>query len=92
MPCVWGVCGVALNSLPRVIFAAAWFDLDTEHNRWVYVSGLPSTITVDEFIELMSKYGVVMEDEKGELLVWRVGLACQFYCLSIVLGGSYGNN
>lgn len=58
------VCRVACSS--RVVFFAAWFDLDTEHNRWVYVSGLPSAITVEEFVELMSKYGVIMDDEKGE--------------------------
>ncbi|KAL5457638.1 hypothetical protein EMCRGX_G034921 [Ephydatia muelleri] len=45
---------------------ASWFDLDTEHNRWVYVSGLPSTTTVDEFVEIMSKYGVIMEDDNEE--------------------------
>lgn len=56
-----------------MIFLASWFDLDTEHNRWVYVSGLPSTTTVDEFVEIMSKYGVIMEDDNGELVGGKQG-------------------
>lgn len=62
------LCMGAFSSLfTYLLFLASWFDLDTEHNRWVYVSGLPSTTTVDEFVEIMSKYGVIMEDDNGEL-------------------------
>ncbi|XP_072231465.1 17S U2 SnRNP complex component HTATSF1 [Leuresthes tenuis] len=39
-----------------------WFDVDQDKNTNVYVSGLPPDITPDEFIELMSKCGIVMRD------------------------------
>ncbi|XP_064628383.1 17S U2 SnRNP complex component HTATSF1-like [Lineus longissimus] len=39
-----------------------WFEMDQDRNTNVYVSGLPADITNDEFIELMSKYGMVMFD------------------------------
>lgn len=38
---------------------AEWFNIDDEHNTYVYVSGLPATITEDEFIDLMKKYGII---------------------------------
>ncbi|XP_033834909.1 HIV Tat-specific factor 1 [Periophthalmus magnuspinnatus] len=39
-----------------------WFDIDEDKNTNVYVSGLPPDIGVDEFVELMSKCGIVMKD------------------------------
>ncbi|XP_042355907.1 HIV Tat-specific factor 1 [Plectropomus leopardus] len=39
-----------------------WFDIDDNKNTNVYVSGLPPDISTEEFIELMSKCGIVMRD------------------------------
>ncbi|KAJ8266940.1 hypothetical protein GJAV_G00136410 [Gymnothorax javanicus] len=39
-----------------------WFDVDKDKNTNVYVSGLPPDITPDEFVQLMSKCGIVMRD------------------------------
>ena len=58
-----------------------WFDVDSDHNQNVYVSGLPLDITVEEFVTLMGKCGIIMEDEKGRYdcvnidkkYVWRRG-------------------
>ena len=45
--------------------------MDEEHNHDVYVSGLPDDITIEEFAELMSKYGIIMENEEGVAVgVW----------------------
>lgn len=44
---------------------AEWFDIDPKKNNNVYVSGLPDTTTEEEFVELMSKCGIIMEDDKG---------------------------
>ena len=42
-----------------------WFEIDKERNHNVYVSGLPLDVTKDEFVELMSKCGIIMENEDG---------------------------
>uniref|UniRef100_A0A8C7XJE0 17S U2 SnRNP complex component HTATSF1 n=1 Tax=Oryzias sinensis TaxID=183150 RepID=A0A8C7XJE0_9TELE len=39
-----------------------WFEIDEGKNTNVYVSGLPPDITPEEFVGLMSKYGIVMRD------------------------------
>ncbi|XP_067085308.1 HIV Tat-specific factor 1 [Osmerus mordax] len=39
-----------------------WFDVDKDKNTNVYVSGLPPDISTEEFVELMSKCGIVMRD------------------------------
>ncbi|XP_022594492.1 HIV Tat-specific factor 1-like [Seriola dumerili] len=39
-----------------------WFDIDDTKNTNVYVSGLPLDISTEEFVELMSKCGIVMRD------------------------------
>ena len=39
----------------------------------MYVSGLPDDITIEEFAELMSKYGIIMENEEGVVRVCGVG-------------------
>ena len=38
---------------------AEWFDIDEKHNTSVYVSGLPITLTEDDFIDLMKRYGII---------------------------------
>lgn len=47
-----------------------WFDMDEEKNRNVYVSGLPLDITLEEFVEMMSKCGIIMADDDGKSLEW----------------------
>lgn len=41
---------------------AEWFEMQDEHNRNVYVSNLPEELEEQEFVELMSKCGMVMKD------------------------------
>lgn len=43
---------------------SGWFNVDEEHNTNVYVSGLPFDITLEEFKEMMSKYGLIMFDPR----------------------------
>lgn len=43
-----------------------WFDVDPKKNNNVYVSNLPFSTTDEEFEELMSKYGIIMEDDNGK--------------------------
>uniref|UniRef100_G1QAP8 17S U2 SnRNP complex component HTATSF1 n=2 Tax=Myotis lucifugus TaxID=59463 RepID=G1QAP8_MYOLU len=43
-----------------------WFHVEEDRNTNVYVSGLPSDITLDEFIQLMSKFGIIMRDPQTE--------------------------
>lgn len=45
--------------------APTWFDMEEEKNRNVYVSGLPLDITLEEFVEMMTKCGIIMEDDDG---------------------------
>ena len=44
---------------------SGWFEVDKEHNHNVYVSGLPHDVTKEEFVEMMSKCGIIMENEDG---------------------------
>ncbi|XP_021163552.2 HIV Tat-specific factor 1 [Fundulus heteroclitus] len=39
-----------------------WFEIEEDKNTNVYVSGLPPDISSDEFVELMSKCGIVLRD------------------------------
>lgn len=41
-----------------------WFETPPELNTKVYVSNLPLDITQDEFIEVMSKCGMIVRDQK----------------------------
>jgi HIV Tat-specific factor 1 len=41
-----------------------WFDIAPEQNAKVYVSNLPLDLTEEEFIEIMSKCGLIMKDPK----------------------------
>ena len=43
----------------------AWFDIDQKTNNNVYVSGLPSTTTEEDFLALMTKCGIIMVDDTG---------------------------
>lgn len=43
-----------------------WFDIDDNKNTNVYVSGLPPDISTEEFVQLMSKCGIVMRDPVSE--------------------------
>ncbi|XP_012510940.1 PREDICTED: HIV Tat-specific factor 1 [Propithecus coquereli] len=45
---------------------SGWFHVEDGRNTNVYVSGLPPDITVDEFIQLMSKFGIIMRDPQTE--------------------------
>ncbi len=46
--------------------------MDEEKNHNVYVSGLPLDVTQEEFVEHMSKCGIIMTDEDGLFLVLSV--------------------
>lgn len=53
---------------------AEWFDVDDDHNTNVYVSNLPLDTTEEEFVELMSKYGLIMKDmssNKNKIKMYR---------------------
>jgi HIV Tat-specific factor 1 len=41
---------------------AEWFEMQDEHNRNVYVSNLPTDLDEEEFVQFMSKCGMVMKD------------------------------
>ncbi|XP_066930853.1 17S U2 SnRNP complex component HTATSF1-like [Clytia hemisphaerica] len=43
-----------------------WFDIDPKKNNNVYVSGLPESTSEEEFEELMSKCGIIMDDDTGK--------------------------
>lgn len=45
---------------------SGWFHVEEDRNTNVYVSGLPPDITVDEFIQVMSKFGIIMRDPQTE--------------------------
>ncbi|XP_049622562.1 HIV Tat-specific factor 1 [Suncus etruscus] len=45
---------------------SGWFHVEEDRNTNVYVSGLPPDITVDEFVQLMSKFGIIMRDPQTE--------------------------
>ncbi|XP_054852868.1 HIV Tat-specific factor 1 [Eublepharis macularius] len=41
---------------------AGWFHVEEQKNTNIYVTGLPPDITKDEFVQVMSKCGIVMRD------------------------------
>ena len=69
---------------------AGWFDIDREHNHNVYVSGLPLDVTMEEFLQLMGKCGIVMENEDGALVC--VACCVAFVYISISLFGILYSN
>ena len=54
-----------LTSALQVSSWTGWFEIDKEHNHNVYVSGLPQDTTKEEFVELMSKCGIITENDDG---------------------------
>ena len=42
-----------------------WFNIDQKTNNNVYVTGLPESLTEENFVTLMSKCGIIMEDDTG---------------------------
>ena len=62
---------------------AEWFELDESKNTNVYVSGLPTDITLDEFKELMQqKGGIIAADNEGRtvlVIIWT------FVCVYVKL-------
>lgn len=38
---------------------AEWFDIGDDRNTYVYVNGLPTSVTEEDFIDLMKKYGII---------------------------------
>ncbi|XP_071497265.1 17S U2 SnRNP complex component HTATSF1-like [Diadema antillarum] len=52
--------------LKRKAEQKSWFEVDPAKNTNVYVSGLPLDVTLEEFQELMSKYGIIMVEEETE--------------------------
>ena len=45
---------------------SGWFHVEEDRNTNVYVSDLPPDTTVDEFIQLMSKFCIIMRDLQTE--------------------------
>ncbi|XP_062997623.1 17S U2 SnRNP complex component HTATSF1 [Elgaria multicarinata webbii] len=45
---------------------AGWFHVEEQKNTNVYVTGLPPDITTDEFVQVMSKCGIIMRDPQTE--------------------------
>nr|VZI39046.1 unnamed protein product [Spirometra erinaceieuropaei] len=45
-----------------------WYEIEDEKNTHVYVSGLPPSITESDFVDLMSKCGMIMNDPLTEKL------------------------
>lgn len=43
-----------------------WFEIDEAHNTAVYISGLPLDITIDELVEIVTKYGMLLRDDKNK--------------------------
>ncbi|XP_069758379.1 17S U2 SnRNP complex component HTATSF1 [Narcine bancroftii] len=43
-----------------------WIDVEEQKNTSVYISGLPPDITPDEFVELMSKFGIIMQNPETQ--------------------------
>ena len=62
-----------------------WFDIEDSKNQNIYISGLPHDITLEEFADLMSKYGIIMEDDEGGCgLLMRVGVVyCSVYDVKV---------
>lgn len=44
---------------------ATWFEVDDAHNTTIYISNLPVDVTIDELKELVTKYGLLDRDDKG---------------------------
>ena len=71
---------------------AGWFDIDREYNHNVYVSGLPLDVTMEEFLQLMGKCGIVMENEDGALVCVACCVAFVYISSPYTLGILYSND
>ncbi|CAJ0934448.1 unnamed protein product [Ranitomeya imitator] len=54
------------HTVYSIILQYGWFNVDDGRNTNVYVTGLPPDITNDEFIQIMSKCGIIMRDLQSE--------------------------
>lgn len=63
--------------------AGGWFDIEDEKNHNIYIWGLPLDITLEEFTELMSKYGIIMEDDDGGCGLVTLSLSWYMYCICL---------
>ncbi|KAL8180811.1 UNVERIFIED_CONTAM: HIV Tat-specific factor 1, partial [Gekko kuhli] len=45
---------------------AGWFHVEEQRNTNIYVTGLPPDITKDEFVQVMSKCGIIMRDPQTD--------------------------
>lgn len=57
----------------------AWFDMPKEQNTKVYVTGLPEDITEEEFVEVMSKCGLVERDSKTQKMKVKIYMDANGY-------------
>lgn len=64
MSCGQNYNNFLLISLLHFYNISEWFETPAELNTKVYVSNLPLDITQDEFIEVMSKCGMIVRDSK----------------------------
>lgn len=46
-----------------------WFDMDEDHNSYVYVTGLPLSMDGEEFVNLMKKCGVIKFRDQTKISV-----------------------
>ena len=72
------VCSVCLSVAPT------WFEMDEDKNCNVYVSNLPLDITEEELLEIMTKCGIIMEDDNGALVDnfhYKTGHLCSLLLL-----------
>ena len=68
-----------------VLVGVGWFELDESKNTNVYVTGLPFDITEEEYTELMSKYGIIKEDDNGVCVCVRVRVVCVCVCVCVCM-------
>ena len=59
-----------------VLVGVGWFELDESKNTNVYMTGLPFDITAEEYIELMSKYVIIKEEDDNGVCVCVCVCAC----------------
>lgn len=52
----------ASKKMKKKIDPPKWFEIALEHNTKIYVENLPLDISEEDFVELMSKYGMIFKD------------------------------
>ena len=65
--------------------APEWFEEDESKSTKVYVSGLPSTITDEEFEQFVSKCGMVEHDIRTKKSKLKLYKATQDYAIFLVI-------